>query len=104
MKSTACSLQLETDAKETEVELEKKLMELEYLLSDSRNKVKELETFSESKSLRWKTKELSYKCFLDSQFGSLQELRVASESIKQEVSKAQKVYSEQFYHLGRVMV
>ncbi|KAL7167537.1 hypothetical protein ACSBR2_038075 [Camellia fascicularis] len=93
-------LQLETDAKETEVELEKKLMELEYLLSDSRNKVKELETFSESKSLRWKKKELSYKCFLDSQFGTLQELRVASESIKQEVSKTQKVYSEEFYHLG----
>ncbi|KAI7988019.1 Kinesin-like protein KIN-14J [Camellia lanceoleosa] len=93
-------LQLETDAKETEVELEKKLMELEYLLSDSRNKVKELETFSKSKSLGWKKKELSYKCFLDSQFGSLQELRVASESIKQEVSKTQKVYSEEFYHLG----
>ena len=65
-------MQLETQAKETKVKLEKKLMELEGLLTDSRNRVKELEVFSESKMLRWRKKELSYKRILDSQFQSLQ--------------------------------
>ena len=67
-------LQLETQAKETKGELEKKLEELESLLTDSKKKVKELEAFSESKSRRWKRKELSYRNFLDSQFGALQVL------------------------------
>ena len=65
-------LQLEMRANETKVELEKKLMELEYLLTDSRNRIKDLEAFSESKSLRWKKKELTYKRVLDSQSGLLQ--------------------------------
>lgn len=65
-------MQLETHAKETKVELEKKLMELEYLLTDSRDRIKDLEAFSESKSLRWKKKELAYKRVLDSQSGLLQ--------------------------------
>lgn len=93
-------LQLETQAKETKVELEKKLTDLEGLLTDSRNKVKELEVFSKSKTQRWRKKELSYKSFLDSQSGVLQDLRVASESIKRKVLKTQKVYSEEFNHLG----
>ncbi|CAL5434060.1 unnamed protein product [Camellia sinensis] len=93
-------LQLETQATETKIELEKKLMERECLLTDSRNKVKELEVFSQSKSLRWRKKKHGYKSILDSQFGSLQGLRVTSESIKQEVLKTQRIYSEEFHHLG----
>ncbi|KAA8520832.1 hypothetical protein F0562_011505 [Nyssa sinensis] len=92
-------LQLETQAKETKVELEK-LMDLECLLTDSRKKVKELEALSASKSMRWKKKELSYKSFMDSQFESLQGLRLASESIKQDVLKTQRIYLEEFNHLG----
>ncbi|KAI7980569.1 Kinesin-like protein KIN-14J [Camellia lanceoleosa] len=77
-----------------------KLMELECLLTDFRNKVKELEVFSQSKSLRWRKKKHGYKSILDSQFGSLQGLRVTSESIKREVLKTQRIYSEEFHHLG----
>lgn len=65
-------LQLETHAKETKFQLEKRITELECLLADSRNKVKELEDFSESKFLRWKRKEHRYVHFINSQFGSLQ--------------------------------
>ena len=54
-------LQLETNAKEAVIELEKKLKELECLLADSRRKVKELEAFSESKSRRRKKKGGIYK-------------------------------------------
>lgn len=58
--------------KQAKTELEKKVMELENLLDESRKKVKELEQFFQSKSLSWKRKELSYKTFVDFQFGSLE--------------------------------
>jgi kinesin family protein C2/C3 len=65
-------LQLETNAKEAVIELEKKLKELECLLADSRKKVEELEAFSESKARRWKKKERIYKRYIDCHFGNLQ--------------------------------
>ncbi|CAK9142218.1 unnamed protein product [Ilex paraguariensis] len=89
-------LQLETKAKETEVDLEKKIVELECILNDSRKKVAELEAFSKSKSMRWKRKELGYKSFLDFQFGSLQDLRMTSESVKQQVLNTKRIYCEEF--------
>lgn len=67
-------LQLETQGQETKIVLEKKLKELESLLTDTKRKVKELEAFSESKSRRWKRKELGYQRFVDSQFAALQVL------------------------------
>lgn len=82
-------LQLETQAAETKIELEK-----------SRKKVKELEKFTESKFLRWKRKERGYKSFMDFQSGSLQELRMGSESIKQEILRTQMVYSEELNNFG----
>ncbi|KAL6549979.1 hypothetical protein OROMI_020467 [Orobanche minor] len=92
--------QLETRAEETEEKLQKKILELECLLTDSSKKVKELEDFSESKFLRWKRKEQGYRHFLDSQSGTIQELRSASKSIKQEVSKIKNTYAEEFYRFG----
>lgn len=64
-------LQLETQAEETRVELERKLKELESLLMNSQKKVKELESFSESKYKRWKNRERIYRSFIDQQFGAL---------------------------------
>lgn len=93
-------LQLETNAKEAIIELEKKLKELECLLTDSRKKVEELEAFSESKSRRWKKKERIYKRYIDCHFGALQESRVALESIKHEVLKTKRSYVEEFNYLG----
>ncbi|KAF8380237.1 hypothetical protein HHK36_027719 [Tetracentron sinense] len=93
-------LQLETHAKEAKVELDERLKELECLLTDSTKKVKELESFSESKCQSWNKKENIYQSFMDFQFGALRELKVASESIKQEILKTQRSYSEEFNHLG----
>ncbi|KAL2547543.1 P-loop nucleoside triphosphate hydrolase superfamily protein with CH (Calponin-like proteiny) domain [Forsythia ovata] len=93
-------LQLETHAKETKVQLEKRILELDCLLADSRKKVKELEDFSESKFLIWKRKEHRYMHFIDSQFGSLQELRLASEYLKQEVLKTKEIYADEVHHFG----
>ncbi|XP_052211221.1 kinesin-like protein KIN-14J [Diospyros lotus] len=91
---------LERKAKEAKLELEKKLSEHERLLTESRDKTKELEVFSESNLLHWKKRELNYKSLLESQFGYLQELRLTSESAKQEILNTQRVYSEEFKHLG----
>ncbi|PWA57974.1 hypothetical protein CTI12_AA404000 [Artemisia annua] len=93
-------LELETHAKEIRSELEKKMADLEKLLTDSKKKVKELEKFTESKFLRWKKKERGYKKFMDFQHGSLKELRLGSESIKQEVLKTQQIYSEEIIQFG----
>ncbi|KDP25433.1 hypothetical protein JCGZ_20589 [Jatropha curcas] len=93
-------LVLEVQSKETKVELEKRLEELECFLAESRNKVKELESFSESKSQRWKKKEGTYQSFINYQFKALQELRETSDSIKHEVLKAKRSYFEEFQCLG----
>ncbi|KAJ0619189.1 putative minus-end-directed kinesin ATPase [Helianthus annuus] len=92
--------QLETHTIETKSELEEKIINLEDLLTHSRKKVKELEKYTESKFLRWKKKERVYKKFLDFQHGSLKELRMGSESIKQEVLKTQQIYSKEMNQFG----
>lgn len=65
-------LQMQEQAEKTKVVSEKKLKELELLLIDSKKKVEELESFSESKSLRWKMKECTYQSFINHQFGIIQ--------------------------------
>ncbi|KAK8690865.1 hypothetical protein V6N13_074391 [Hibiscus sabdariffa] len=93
-------LHLEAQAEDNKVLLENKLKELECLLSDSRKKVDELQSFSESKQKRWKDMERSYQSFIDQQFGVLKELRDATKSVKREVLKTRKSYSEDFNFLG----
>uniref|UniRef100_A0A2P2JHT8 Uncharacterized protein MANES_02G021900 n=2 Tax=Rhizophora mucronata TaxID=61149 RepID=A0A2P2JHT8_RHIMU len=93
-------LLLESQAEETKLALEKKLKELECFLIESRKKVKDLESCSESKSQRWRKKEGTYKSFIDYQSRALQDLRAASESVKHEILKTKRSYSEEFYFLG----
>ncbi|KAJ4835493.1 hypothetical protein Tsubulata_015484 [Turnera subulata] len=94
------TLLLEEQHLETKVELEKRLKELECFLTESRNRVKELESFSDSKSQRWKKKEETYQSFIDRQYKAIQELRQASESLKHEVLKTKRSYSEECYFIG----
>ncbi|KAJ6393675.1 hypothetical protein OIU77_023000, partial [Salix suchowensis] len=89
-------LLLQVQAEETEVELEKKLKELECFLAESKKRVKELESFSKSKSQRWKSKEGYYRSFIDYQSRALQELRAAADSVKHEILKAKRSYTEEF--------
>ncbi|KAL3529350.1 hypothetical protein ACH5RR_008672 [Cinchona calisaya] len=95
-----CCLQMETEAKGAQQELEGKLREVVNLLTDSKNRVKKLEALSESKTEGWNKKEHIYQIFTEFQLGALRELRFASKSIKQEVVKTQKSYSEEFNCLG----
>ncbi|OWM65143.1 kinesin-like protein KIN-14P [Punica granatum] len=74
--------------------------ELERQLAASRSKVKELEMYLESKDQRWNKKELTFRSFMEFQFSALQELRLSSNTIKQEVLDTQGIYLEEFSRLG----
>ncbi|XP_026434413.1 kinesin-like protein KIN-14M isoform X3 [Papaver somniferum] len=90
---------LETLAKETQIELEKRLKELQCLLEDSKTKEKKLESASALKARIWYDKEHTYRSFIDSLFQALQDVRSASQDIKQEVVNTQMSYTEQFHQL-----
>ena len=64
-------LQMETEGRGVQQELEKKLKEVMNFLAESRNRVKELEALSESKSLGWTKKEHIYQIFTEFQLGAL---------------------------------
>lgn len=93
-------LELEKDAEGAKSELEKRLQELEHLLTDSKKKVNDLESYSETKCRSWSEKENSYQSFMEFQFGALRELRLSSDSIKNEILKAKMSYAEEFSSLG----
>ncbi|CAN6714314.1 unnamed protein product [Malus baccata var. baccata] len=84
----------------SKVELEGRIKELERLLADSRNEAKQLATNSESKYKSWSKKLRVYENSMDLQLGSLKELRLSLEFIKQEVLTAEHSYAVDFNHLG----
>ncbi|XP_052878728.1 kinesin-like protein KIN-14J [Gossypium arboreum] len=92
-------LQLEAQAEGTKAVLEVKLKELESLLTDSKKKADDLQSFSESTQKRWKSRECSYQSFIDQQFGALKGLREISKFIKREALKTKKSHSEELNHL-----
>ncbi|KAL8188589.1 hypothetical protein R6Q57_029877, partial [Mikania cordata] len=87
-------------ARKSQPDLEKKLKDVENHLSESKMKLQELEAKLRSKSQVWNNKEHIYKTFTEFQLGALKELRFASQSVRQEVLKTQKTYSQDFDHLG----
>ncbi|KAK4782474.1 hypothetical protein SAY86_016576 [Trapa natans] len=76
------------------------IKELEHQLAASVNKVKELEMYSESKDQGWKKKVVILQSFTDFQLNAMQELRLSSSSIKQKVLETQRIYSDEFRQLG----
>ncbi|KAL9684660.1 hypothetical protein QQ045_022101 [Rhodiola kirilowii] len=92
--------ELETHARETKLEMENKVKDLEFLLIESRKKFHDVEDLYASESLLWEQKESTFKGSLELQSRSLQELRMASKSIKQQVLKTQKSCFEEFNYLG----
>ncbi|GAA0153082.1 microtubule binding motor protein [Lithospermum erythrorhizon] len=94
-------LQVEKDAREVQHKFEERLKEVSNNLTESRSKVKELETSSGSISERWNKKQHIYHIFTDFQLGALRELRFSSQSIRQDVVKTQKSYSQEFNQLEK---
>ncbi|XP_034890079.1 kinesin-like protein KIN-14P [Populus alba] len=89
-------LQMEAEAKGAKAGLEERLKELELHLEDSRNQVKVLSAYSESKSKTFNEKEDIFKGFVEFQFGALQGMRFSCKSIKQEILEVHKSYTEEF--------
>ncbi|CAN1253856.1 Kinesin-like protein KIN-14J [Linum perenne] len=93
-------LQLEAQTMQITQALGKKSRDLECSLTESKKRVKQLESFSESKFEGLKKKEETFRVFLGDQQRVLQELRTAYASIKQEVRMTKRKYAEQFYGFG----
>ncbi|KAG6752929.1 hypothetical protein POTOM_042970 [Populus tomentosa] len=89
-------LQMEAEAKGAKAGLEERLKELELHLEDSRNQLKVLSAYSESKSKTFNEKEDIFKGFVEFQFGALQGMRFSCKSIKQEILEVHKSYTEEF--------
>uniref|UniRef100_A0A1J3EU22 Kinesin-4 n=1 Tax=Noccaea caerulescens TaxID=107243 RepID=A0A1J3EU22_NOCCA len=96
--------EMEKETRAANTSLEGKIQELEQNIVMWKNKVKEMEEKSESKLQRWIQKEVSYGSFIDHQSQALQELRSYSRSIKEEISKVQENYTEQFSQLGKKLI
>ncbi|TKY44711.1 Kinesin-4 protein [Spatholobus suberectus] len=94
-----CS-QLEAKAEDAKGELKQKSQEYEHLLEKLRNNIKEHEAISESKYQKWIMKENQIRKAVNFQFGSIQNLKLSWESIKQDAMKEQMIYSEEFNRLG----
>uniref|UniRef100_A0A7N0UUT3 Kinesin motor domain-containing protein n=1 Tax=Kalanchoe fedtschenkoi TaxID=63787 RepID=A0A7N0UUT3_KALFE len=93
-------LELEAHARETKIDMEQKVKELEYLLMGSRDEINDLKAHCAYITQLWKKKEITYKSSLELQSSALQELRMSSKLIKQLVLKTQKSYLEEFNYLG----
>ncbi|KAL0741650.1 hypothetical protein Bca4012_083163 [Brassica carinata] len=93
-------LELELYAQQAKTVLEKQLEESELRVVDSTNKVKELEKFFETKTKIWEEKEQTYKSFIHSQSGALQELKATSMSLKHEVLKTGENYFQDLNYYG----
>ncbi|WOK95708.1 kinesin-4-like [Canna indica] len=81
--------ELENQAKENRARLVEKTKEVDFLLEDSKRKIKDLEETSKSKFKNWEIKENKFRNFIHSQLQSMQDLRKSSSSIKQEVVLSQ---------------
>ncbi|KAA3476018.1 kinesin-4-like [Gossypium australe] len=89
-------LEMQKETEGVKAGLQARLNELESLLNDSNNRVKELETSAKSKCQSWSMKVNTYQSFMDSQFHAMRDLRFTSNAIKQELLKTQKSYFEEF--------
>ncbi|PRQ38785.1 putative ribonuclease H-like domain-containing protein [Rosa chinensis] len=93
-------LELEVNAKEAKLELQRKLNKLESLLTGLEKNENELEASLESVSGKWKHKQGSFQSFVDYQAGALTELNAALQSTRLEILSAKQSHSEEFNCMG----
>ncbi|WJX29924.1 hypothetical protein P8452_18517 [Trifolium repens] len=94
-----CS-KLESEVKDAKGELKQKSQEYEDLLEKLRNKLQESETLTKLKYEKWNMKQNLMQKAINFQFGSIQQLKLSWESIKQDVMKEQTIYSEECKRFG----
>ncbi|KAJ3704038.1 hypothetical protein LUZ61_007743 [Rhynchospora tenuis] len=92
--------QIESQAKEMETSLTGRIRELEFLLDNSRMRIGDLETASELKLQIWNRRENTYQKFVDNQLYSAKNLKISSNSLKQEVFDIQEKWRDEISYFG----
>ncbi|KAF8751415.1 hypothetical protein HU200_012091 [Digitaria exilis] len=92
--------QMEKEARQMEEHLATRIKEAEFLLTQSKKKVEEIESASQLKSQLWSRKANIFQSFVDDQKMSIKDIRVSSQSIKQEMLALQMKWSDEISNIG----
>ncbi|OEL30988.1 Kinesin KP1 [Dichanthelium oligosanthes] len=91
---------METEARQMEEHLTTRIKEAEFLLMQSKKKAEEIESASERKSQLWSRKANIFQIFMDNQKMSIKDIRVSSQSIKQEMFALQMKWRDEISNIG----
>jgi len=91
---------METEARQMEEHLAMRLKEAEFLLMQSKKKVEEIESASQLQSQLWSRKANIFQSFMDNQKMSIKDIRISSQSIKQEMFALQMKWTDEISNIG----
>ncbi|KAG2591563.1 hypothetical protein PVAP13_5NG491800 [Panicum virgatum] len=90
----------ETEARQMEEHLTSRIKEAEFLLMQSKQKAEEIESASQLKSQLWSRKANIFQSFMDNQKMSIKDIRLSSQSIKQEMFTLQMKWRDEICNIG----
>ncbi|KAL6616052.1 hypothetical protein ACP70R_038322 [Stipagrostis hirtigluma subsp. patula] len=93
--------QMETKTRQMEEHLATRVKEAEFLLMQSKKKVEEIEAASQLKSQLWSKKATIFQGFMDSQKLYIKDIRISSQSIKQEMFALQMKWRDEISNIGQ---
>ncbi|EMS66550.1 Kinesin-4 [Triticum urartu] len=92
--------QMEEKTSQMEEHLTLRAKEAEFLLMQSKKRVEEVETASELQSQLWSKKANTFRSFMDNQKLSIKDIRISSQSIKQEMFALQMKWRDEISNIG----
>uniref|UniRef100_M8CE44 Kinesin-4 n=1 Tax=Aegilops tauschii TaxID=37682 RepID=M8CE44_AEGTA len=92
--------QMEEKTSQMEEHLTLRAKEAEFLLTQSKKRVEEVETASELQSQLWSKKANTFRSFMDNQKLSIKDIRISSQSIKQEMFALQMKWRDEISNIG----
>ncbi|PAN28571.1 hypothetical protein PAHAL_5G162800 [Panicum hallii] len=90
----------ETEARQMEEHLTSRIKEAEFLLMQSKKKAEEIESASQLRSQLWSRKANIFQSFMDNQQMSIKDIRLSSQSIKQELFVLQMKWRDEISNIG----
>ncbi|VAH79193.1 unnamed protein product [Triticum turgidum subsp. durum] len=94
--------QMEEKTSQMEEHLTLRAKEAEFLLMQSKKRVEELETASELQLQLWSKKANTFRSFMDNQKLCIKDIRISSQSIKQEMFALQMKWRDEISNMGLV--
>ncbi|XP_044977014.1 kinesin-like protein KIN-14C [Hordeum vulgare subsp. vulgare] len=92
--------QMEAKTNQMEEHLTLRAKEAEFLLMQSKKRIEEVETASELQSQLWSKKANTFRSFMDNQKLSIKDIRISSQSIKQEMFALQMKWRDEISNIG----